>query len=291
VRVAFAGVNFYDTQQRSGLIARPLPIALGLEGAGTVVALGPGTRGVAPGDRVAWAQSPGSYATELVVPAEKLVPIPPAVTLEDAAAVLFQGLTAHHLACSTFPLEPGQWCLIHSAAGGVGGLLAQIARKRGAHVLAAVSTAAKADVARAAADEVHVYASGDVAETAKRVTGGRGVDVVYDAVGKDTFESSLAALRPRGMLAVYGEASGFIPPFDLRRLSALGSLFVTRTSLNSYLATREEYLARAGEVLAWVEDGTLRPRIHAIYPLAEAGEAHRALESRESVGKVLLRCE
>jgi NADPH:quinone reductase len=289
VKVEFAGVNFYDTQQRSGFIKRDLPIAPGVEAAGTVEAAG-AQAGVTPGMRVAWAQSPGSYATHALVERDRLVALPATVTFEQAAAVLFQGMTAHHLACSTYPLEPGDACFVHSAAGGVGGLLCQMAAMRGATVVGAVSSEAKAAIASEYADHVLVYGRDDVIAETKRLTGGLGAHVVYDAVGKDTFETSLGALRPRGLLAIYGEASGFIPPFDLRRLSAAGCVFITRTSLGSYIATRAEFLERAEAVLTWVGEGKLTPRIHGVYPLASAAEAHRALESRGTIGKVLLRC-
>ena len=289
VEVAFAGINFYDTQLRSGLIKRDVPVMLGLEGAGTIAAAGSQAR-LAVGTRVAWAQSPGAYATHAVVPAARLVGLPREVTFEQAAAVLFQGVTAHHLACATYPLGPKDTCVVHSAAGGVGTLLCQIAKMRGARVIAAVSTDAKAAAVAEIADHVVIYDRDDLIETTKSLTAGRGADVVYDAVGKDTFEVSLAALRPRGFLVVYGEASGLIPPFDVRKLSAAGSVYVTRTSLGSYVATREEYLERAEAVLRWVDDGRLVPRIHRVFALAEAPHAHRALENRETIGKLLLRC-
>lgn len=291
VAVAYAGVNFYDTQFRSGLFKRPVPVSLGLEGAGTVTAVGPGVTAFAPGDRVAWAQSPASYATQAVVSEQKLVPLPAAVSFEAAAAVLFQGLTAHHLAVSTFALGPGHTAVVHSAAGGVGTLLCRIATLGGARAIGVVSSAEKAQIAREnGVSDALVYGDGAFDEAVRELTGGKGADVVYDAVGEATFEASLRCLRPRGLLAIYGEASGFVPPFDLRRLSGFGSLYVTRTSLNSYVATREEYLERANELFSWVADGLLRPRIHAIYPLADAAAAHRDIESRATTGKLLLAC-
>lgn len=291
VRVEIAGVNFYDTQLRGGLFKRELPLPLGNEGAGTIAALGPDSTGFALGDRVGWAQSPGAYASHAIVPVERLISLPPAVGFAEAAATLFQGMTAHHLACSTYPLGPGDACFVHSAAGGVGWLLCQIAKLRGARVVGAVSSDEKAAVAReAGADLVLIYGRDDLVAETRRFTGGAGVSVVYDAVGKDTFETSLQSLRPRGVLAVYGEASGFVPPFDVRRLAALGSLYVTRTSLSTYVATREEYVARADDLLGWIAAGTLRPRIYATFPLAEAAQAHRALQSRATTGKVLLQC-
>jgi NADPH:quinone reductase len=290
VRVAAAGVNFYDTQQRSGMFKRGLPLALGTEGAGTVAAVGTGANEWKPGDRVAWHHGPGSYATHTLVAADKLVELPATLGFEDAAAVLFQGMTAHHLACSTYPLGEGDVALVHSAAGGVGGLLCQIAKRRGARVIAAVSTDAKAEVARASgAERVVIYGRDDIVAEVKAFSGGAGANVVYDAVGLATFESSLDALRPRGYLVIYGEASGLVPPLDVRTLSSKGSLYVTRTSLASYAATRPEFLQRAQAVLGWVADGSLRPRIFRVYPLAEAAAAHRVLESRETIGKVVLR--
>ena len=290
VEIAVAGVNYYDTQLRSGLIKRPLPLRVGLEGAGRVVAAG-AEAGIAPGTRVAWAQSLGAYATHALVPAEKLVVLPDRVSFDQAAAVLFAGLTAHHLACSTYPLAADHWCVVHSAAGGVGTLLTQIAARRGAHVIGVVSTEAKAAVARAAgAEAVVIPGRDDLVATVKGLTGGRGVSVVYDAVGKDTFEASLDSLRPHGLMVSYGEASGFVPPFDVRQLSARGSLFLTRTQLTSYISTREAYLERANELLGWVASGELVLTVYHTYPLADAEAAHRALEDRATTGKLLLRC-
>lgn len=290
VKIEVAGVNFYDTQQRSGTFRRGLPLTLGTEGAGTVAAAGAGVSVWKAGDRVAWHHGPGSYATHTLVAADRLVALPPTVSFETAAAVIFQGMTAHHLACSTYPLGEADVALVHSAAGGVGGLLCEIAKLRGARVIGVVSTDAKAEVARAAgADLVLIYGRDDIVAEVKRFTGGAGANVVYDAVGLATFATSLDALRPRGYLVVYGEASGFVPPLDVRSLAAKGSLYVTRTSLNSYVATREEFLERAQGVLGWAAEGKLRARIFRVYPLAEAAAAHRVLESRETTGKVLLR--
>lgn len=290
VDVAFAGVNFYDTQLRSGLLKRPLPLSVGLEGAGTVVAAGTNVD-LAPGTRVGWAQSGGSYATHAVVPAHRLAVVPAGVGLEQAAAVLFAGMTAHHLACSTYPLATGDWCVVHSAAGGVGLLLTQIAALRGAHVVGVVSTDAKAEAARrAGAAAIVIGGREDLAATVRALTAGRGADVVYDAVGLETFEASLDCLRPRGLMVSYGEASGFVPPLDIRDLSKRGSLFITRTSLSSYIASPAEYAERAGDLFGWIADGRLNAHVHATYPLAAAAEAHRALESRASVGKLLLAC-
>jgi NADPH2:quinone reductase len=289
IEVQAAGVNFIDTQLRSGLYKRPLPVALGNEGAGIVRELGSDVSGFNVGDRVAWVQSPGSYARWKVVAADQLFALPSAVSCEAAAATLFQGMTAHYLACSTYPLEPGATCVIHSAAGGVGLLLTQIAKMRGATVIAAVSTQVKAQVATAnGADHVVVYTDGDLVERTRRVTGDRGVDVVYDAVGKDTFEQSLACLRTRGLLALYGEASGLVPPLDVRQLNAAGSVYLTRTGLSSYAVTPEERRQRGNDVLRWLAEGKLKPRIDSTFGLEEASQAHRALESRGTIGKILL---
>ena len=289
VEVKAAGVNFMDTQIRSGLFRRPLPATLGIEGAGIVRALGEGVETVAPDDRVAWIFGGGSYAQYASVPAHLLAPLPQDLSFADAATVLFQGLTAHYLATSTYPLKQGDTCLVHSAAGGSGALLCQIAKMRGARVIGAVSSEAKAEVARAAgADEVIVYAKEDFAFAAKRLTDGVGVDVVYDAVGLDTYERSMNALRRRGMLALYGEASGLVPPLDVRMLVMRGSLYLTRTGLDSYTATREEFLERANDLFAWMAEGSLRCPVFKTYPLAEAAEAHRAIESRGTTGKLLI---
>lgn len=292
VRVAVAGVNFFDTQLRSGLYRKqPLPVALGSEGAGTVEAVGAGVTAVRSGDRVGWALVPGAYATHAVVPADRTVLLPETVSFEAAAATLYQGITAHHLACSTYPLGPDDTCLVYSAAGGVGSLLCQIAKMRGATVIAAVSSSAKLEAARAAgADHVLVYGDGDLAAEVRRLTGGRGVDVVYDAVGKETFAASLDSLRLRGFFVLYGEASGLVPELDVRLLLAKGSLYLTRTGLPAYVATPEEFAQRAGDVLRWLAGGTLRSHIGATYALDTAAEAHRAMEDRRTIGKLLLRC-
>jgi NADPH2:quinone reductase len=292
VEVAAAGVNYYDTQLRSGLIKRPLPLTVGLEGAGRVVAAGADVH-LAPGTRVGWAASMamGSYATHTIVPYEKVIALPDAISFEQAATVLFAGMTAHHLACSTFALAPGNTCVVHSAAGGVGTILTQIAKLRGARVIAVVSSDAKAAAARdAGADTAVVWGRDDLVATVKSETGGSGADVVYDAVGLDTFEASLDCLRRQGLMVSYGEASGFVPPFDLRQLSSRGSLFITRTNLSSYIATRDAFVERAGDLLAWVADGRLKVPVFGTYDLADAASAHRALESRMTTGKLVLRC-
>jgi NADPH:quinone reductase len=289
VAIKAAGVNLFDTQLRSGLYKRDLPLTLGLEGAGIVEAVGPGVGDIAPGDRVAFIFAAGSYATHTLAAAERVVPLPAGIDFEDAAAVLFQGLTAHYLATSTFALRPGSTCLVHSAAGGCGILLCQIAKIRGAEVIGAVSTAAKAEIARdAGADQVLIYAKEDIAEAAKRFTDGRGVDVVYDAVGLDTYIQSMNALRPRGTLALYGEASGLVPPIDPRELLFRKSLFLTRTGLDHYIADRDELRSRTDEIFSWVAAGRLKQKIFATYRLEDAALAHRALESRASTGKLLV---
>jgi NADPH2:quinone reductase len=289
VGVAAAGVNFIDVYFRTGLYPRPLPFVAGLEGAGRVEAVGPGVADLAPGDRVAWASVPGSYAQALVAPAASLVRVPDAVSDEIAAGVLLQGMTAHYLAHGVRTTRPGDRALVHAAAGGAGLLLVQTLARAGAHVIGTCSTPEKAALAReAGADAVILYGKEDVAKAVRQATDGRGVDVVYDSVGRDTFEGSLASLRPRGLLVLFGQSSGVVPPFDLGRLNALGSLFVTRPSLAHYTATREELELRAGEVLAAVAVHELRVRIGARFPLAEAGRAHEALESRRTTGKVIL---
>jgi len=289
VEIKAAGVNLFDTQLRSGLYQRDLPLLLGQEGAGSVRAVGTGVTDVAPGDRVAFIFAPGSYATHTLVSAQRLVPIPDDISFETAAAVLFQGLTAHYLACSTFPLASGHSCLVHSAAGGCGVLLCQIAKIRGAKVIGAVSTPAKAAIAReAGAEHVVVYAQEDFDTAVKRITDGRGVDVVYDAVGLDTYVRSMNVLRPRGMLVLYGEASGLVPPIDPRELLFRKSLYLTRTGLDHYIADRHELRSRADDIFGWVAAGRLRPKIFRTYSLDQVAEAHRALESRGTAGKLLI---
>jgi NADPH2:quinone reductase len=289
LKVAAAGVNFIDTYQRSGLYPLPLPLTLGLEVAGTVTALGAGVAGFKIGDRVASAQATGGYAEEATAPAAKTVQVPPSFSLEQAAALLLQGLTAHYLACDTFPLKPGDTALVHAAAGGVGLLLVQIAKQRGARVIGTVGSEDKAKLAKAAgADEIILYGQHDFAAAARKLTNGKGVDVVYDGVGKDTFERSLNSLRPRGLLASFGNASGPVPPFSPLLLSKGGSLYLTRPTLYHYTATTAELQARADDLFRWVAEGRLKITIGATYPLAAAAEAHRALEGRRTTGKVLL---
>jgi NADPH2:quinone reductase len=289
VRLAASGVNYIDIYFRTGLYKIDMPGTLGSEGAGTVEAVGAGVTEVAPGDRVAYAMPRGSYAEYAVVAASQLVKIPAHVDFQTAAAAMLQGMTAHYLTRSTFALKAGDTCLVHAAAGGAGGLIVQMAKNLGARVLGTVSTEEKARIAReAGADEIILYTQQEFDVEARRLTGGRGVDVVYDSVGKTTFEKSLNSLRPRGTLALFGQSSGAVPPFDAAILNGKGSLFLTRPSMVHYLLTREELLWRAGDVLGDLDKGKLRLRIDRVYPLAEAAEAHRALESRRTSGKLLL---
>jgi NADPH2:quinone reductase len=289
VRVEAAGVNFMDVYTRTGAYGAEMPVTLGAEGAGVVEACREGVREPRVGQRVAWATVPGSYATHVLAPADKLVAVPDAVSSRDAAAAMLQGMTAHYLAHATFALEPGHTCLVHAAAGGVGLLLVQTAKRAGARVLGTVSTEDKAKLARGAGvDEVIFYSREPFDEVARAKTGGRGVDVVYDSVGASTFDKSLLCLRPRGMLVLFGQSSGRVPPLDLQTLNARGSLFVTRPTLRDYVATREELLERAGDVLGGVARGELKVRIDREVALTDAAAAHRALEGRETSGKVLL---
>jgi NADPH2:quinone reductase len=289
VAVEAVGVNFIEVYHRTGLYKTSLPLTLGQEGAGTVVAVGDGVSDLGVGQRVAWFGAFGAYATRAVVPADRLVPVPDGVTAKQAASVMLQGMTAHYLARSTYPLKRGDFCIVHAAAGGVGLLLTQIAtRIVGATVLGTVSTEAKARLAREAGAETIDYTREDFSARARERTGGRGVQVVYDSVGRTTFDASLASLAPRGMLVAFGNSSGPVPPFDPLRLSLGGSLYLTRPTLGHYVATREDLLWRANEVLGWVRDGTLRVRVDRELPLTEAAAAHRALEARETAGKVLL---
>ena len=294
VRLEAAGVNFIDVYFRTGAYPTELPGIPGLEGAGVVEAIGPEVTTLHPGDRVAWSDrvgaSPGgSYATHVIVPEARAVPVPAEVDLPVAAAAMLQGMTAHYLSHTTFPIGRGYSCLVHAAAGGVGLLLCQMAKRRGARVIGTVSTAEKAALAKkAGADDVILYTQMDFAPEVKRLTGGRGVDVVYDSVGKTTFEKSLDALCPRGMLVLFGQSSGRVGPFDPQILNTKGSLFLTRPSLYHYVRTREELLARALDVLSSVKSGALDMRIGATFPLARAADAHRALEGRETTGKIVL---
>jgi NADPH2:quinone reductase len=287
VRVGAAGVNFIDVYFRTGLYPRPLPFVLGLEGAGRVEAVGSGVRGIGAGDRVAWAQAPGSYADVVVAPASALLRVPDAVTDEAAAAVMLQGMTAHYLTHGVRETRPGDTVLVHAAAGGTGLLLVQTLKRAGATVIGTCSTEEKEKLAREAGCD-HTVPYADVVVEVRRITSGRGVDAVYDSVGRATFDSSLASLRPRGLLVCFGQSSGPVPPVDVLRLQAQGSVFLTRPSLAQYVATREELEMRASAVLGAVADGSLRVRIGARYPLERAADAHRALEGRATTGKVLL---
>lgn len=289
VRIAAAGVNYIDVYFRTGAYPAPLPFVLGLEGAGEVEAVGPGVHELAVGDRVAWASVPGSYAHAVVAPVERLVRVPAGVPPETAAAAMLQGMTAHYLAHGTRETHRGDTALVHAAAGGVGLLLVQTLRAAGGRVFGTCSSAEKAALVReAGADEVIRYDQVDFADEVRRLTGGRGVDVVYDGVGKSTFDGSLRALRVRGLCVLYGQASGAVPPLDLQRLNQGGSLFVTRPTLTHYTQDRAELELRAGAVLGAIAAGTLQVRIGARFPLAEAAAAHRALEGRATTGKVLL---
>jgi len=289
VKIAAAGVNFIDTYQREGRYKVPLPFVAGQEGAGVVTAVGSETTSVKPGDRVAWAGIQGSYAEYIAAPANRMVALPAGVSDREAAAVMLQGMTAHYLAYSTFPLKRGQTALVHAAAGGVGLLLVQIAHNIGARVIGTVSTEEKAKLVReAGADDIIFYTQDDFESETRRLTGGKGVDVVYDSVGKTTFEKGLNVLRPRGMMVLFGGSSGAVPPFDPIALSAKGSLFLTRPTLGHYTATREELEARASDLFAMLAGKKLKLRFEHIYPLADAQQAHRDLESRKTTGKLLL---
>jgi NADPH:quinone reductase len=291
VRIEASGLNFIDIYHRTGFykLPTPPPFTLGQEAAGTVMAIGDGVSDVAVGDRVAYCGIQGAYAEQAAVPAARLVKLPDGVSTHQGAAVMLQGMTAHYLACSTRPLGPGDACLVHAAAGGVGELLCQIAKLRGARVFGTVSTEEKAELARqSGADEVILYTRQDFEAEVKRATDGRGVQVVYDGVGRTTFDKGLACLAPRGMMVAFGQSSGAVPPVDVGRLAAMGSLFLTRPTLFHYMATREELTARAGDLFGWLAAGKLTLRIGAELPLRNAADAHRALEGRQTTGKVLL---
>lgn len=287
VEVAAAGVNYIDTYHRTGLYPLELPFVVGLEGAGVVRELGAEVGGVAVGDRVAWASGPGSYAERVAVPAEGVVPVPDDVELDTAAAVMLQGLTAHYLCHSVYPVAEGDVVVVHAAAGGVGLLLTQLVRARGGRVIGTVSTPEKEKLALAAgAEEVVGYA--DFAERARELTGGEGVAAVFDGVGRTTFDGSLSALRRRGVLALFGAASGPVEPVDPQRLNAAGSVYLTRPKLADFMVTREELLGRTGDLFAAIGAGRLSVRIGGRYPLAEARRAHEDLEGRRTAGKLLL---
>jgi NADPH2:quinone reductase len=289
MRIEATGVNFIEIYFRKGVYKAALPLTPGSEAAGTVEELGPGVTGFAAGDLVASTSVLGSYAEYALVPAEKLVKVPVTLAPEKAAAAMLQGMTAHYLAYSTYPLKAGETALIHAGAGGVGLLLTQIAARLGARVITTVSTPAKAELSReAGASDVILYSGQDFEAEVKRITGGKGVDVVYDSVGKTTFEKSLNCLRPRGLLALFGASSGPVPPFDLIQLSGKGSLFVTRPTLWHYIATRAELEWRSGDVLGWAASGELKLRTEHIYPLADAAQAQMDMEARRTTGKILL---
>lgn len=291
VRVAIeaAGVNFIDTYHRTGLYPLDLPFTLGLEGAGTVDAVGAAVSGLTEGDRVAWKSVAGSYAEQVVANEDDVVKIPGAVATKTAAAVMLQGLTAHYLVNSTYPIREGDTCLIHAAAGGVGLLLVQMAKMRGARVIGTTSTEEKAALARGAgADDIILYTERDFEAEVQRLTDGQGVEVAYDSVAKATWEKSINCLKPRGYMVFFGNASGPVPPIDPLLLSQKGSIYLTRPTLNDYTQTREEYLQRTDEVMGWIQDGALNVRIGEEHPLENAAEAHIRLEGRKTTGKVLL---
>jgi NADPH2:quinone reductase len=289
VRIEASGVNFIDTYFREGRYAAQLPYTLGTEAAGVIEALGEGVTDFAVGDRVAWCLVPGTYATLAVAPAARVIKIPDRITTQQAAAAMLQGMTAHYLLHATFPVLAGETILIHAGAGGTGLLLIQLAKRLGAKVITTVSTDEKAALARGAgADEVVLYTTEDVVERVKEITGGEGLPVVYDSVGKTTFENSLKCLKPRGMLVLFGGASGAVPPFDLIRLSTMGSLYVTRPTLKDYVATRAELESRSADIFGLVAEGGLDVRVGHTYRLEDAAQAHRELEGRHTTGKLLL---
>jgi NADPH2:quinone reductase len=290
IAISVSGVNFIDVYFRTGLYPSERPTAIGSEGAGTVERVGADVTDVKPGDRVVYAMARGSYAEYAVLPAAQLAPIPNDVTFETAAAVMLQGSTAHYLTRSTFTLDKTHTCLVHAAAGGLGTLLVQMAKERGARVIGTVSTEAKARAVRTlGADETILYTEQDFEAEVKRLTNGRGVDVVYDSVGRTTFEKGLNVIRPRGLMALVGQSSGPVPPVDPVVLNQRGSLFLTRPSLAHHLATREELLWRTGDLMTLVQSGRLTVHISATYALADAARAHRDLESRATTGKLLLK--
>jgi len=289
VKIAAAGVNFIDVYLRVGLYKTDFPFTPGNEGAGTVESVGAGVTAVKPGDRVAYAMTRGSYAEYALVPAEQLVPLPASVDFETGAAAMLQGMTAHYLTHSTFPLKPGDKALVHAAAGGAGRLVVQMAKMLGATVYGTAGTDAKAAIAKeAGADEVIVYTRDDFATEIKRLAGGKGLDVIYDSVGATTFMKGLDLLRPRGMMVLFGQSSGPVEKFDLNILNPKGSLFVTRPTLAHHVLTREELLWRSGDVLNWIGAGKLKMLVDRTYPLAKVADAHRDLEGRKTIGKLLL---
>ena len=289
VRIVAAGVNFIDVYFRTGQYKAQLPVTLGQEAAGIVDALGPGVEGLSVGDHVAYAMVQGAYADYAVVPVARLVPVPEDIDLHQAAAVMLQGMTAHYLTHSTYPLKAGDTALVHAAAGGAGLLLVQIAKRLGARVIGTVSTEEKAQLAReAGADDIVLYTQDDFVATVKRITDGQGVQVVYDSVGKTTFDGSLNCLHRRGMLVLFGQSSGAVAPVDPQILNAKGSLFLTRPTLAHYAAERGELLWRAEDLFSWMQAGELKVRVDRTLPLTQVAEAHTVLESRQTSGKVLL---
>jgi NADPH:quinone reductase len=289
VEIAAAGVNFMDIYQREGVAGYrpPLPVVPGGEGAGAVSAVGEGVTGLDVGDQVAWAGVGGGYAEQVALPAERVIPVPAGIAVRAAAAAMLQGMTAHYLVTSTYPVQAGDVTVVHAAAGGVGLLLTQMVKRRGGVVIATTSGGAKEELAWSAGAD-HVTGYEDFRAVVEEVTGGTGADVVYDGVGKDTFDDGLAVLRPRGMMVLYGAASGQVPPFDIQRLNRAGSLFLTRPTLVHYIADVEELRWRADEVLGWMAKGELDVRIGGTYPLADAARAHRDLAARRTTGKLLL---
>ena len=288
VRLEASGVNYFDIRQRTGDFKSALPIVLGNEGAGTVEAVGPGVTEVKAGDRVGWQMEQGSYATHALVRADRLVPLPKAVDPRLAAAALLQGLTAHSLATTVYPIKSGDTILVHGVAGGVGGFITEIAHLRGARVIGTVTRTDKAAAARAIADDVIVRADEDFAAAAKRLTGGTGVDAVFDGMGRETFEQGFAALRPLGCMVLFGQASGAVPHFDTHLLQQGGGRYLTRATVGNHTATREELLRRATEVFDWIAREKLHVRIARTYPLRDVARAHEDLGSRRTSGKLLL---
>ena len=289
VKLAASGLNYIDVYQRTGLYPNALPYTLGLEGSGTVAGVGVGATGFREGDAVTWTGVPGAYAEYAVVPEQRLVRLPDGLDVKVGAAAMLQGTTAHYLVTTTYPLKAGDACLVHAAAGGVGLLLVQMAKQCGARVFGTVSTEEKAALAReAGADDVILYTEQDFEAEVKRLTDGKGVQVVYDSVGKTTFDKSLNCLAPLGYMVLYGASSGPVPPFDAAILNAKGSLFLTRPSLFHYIADRASLEKRAGDVLNWIADGSLKLRMEHTFPLSDVAEAHRSLEGRKTTGKVLL---
>ncbi len=289
VKIGAAGVNFIDTYQRSGLYPMNLPLTLGMEGAGEVAEIGDAVTNFSKGDRIAFTGIPGAYADYVSVPAERLVHIPAGISINEGAAAMLQGMTAHFLTQTTYPLKAGDSCLVHAAAGGVGLLMVQMAKMAGARVIGTVSTPEKAALAKeAGADDIILYTQSDFEQEVSRLTDGKGVNVAYDSVGKATFDKSINCLQPRGVMVLYGNASGAVTEFNPMTLMSKGSLFLTRPSLFNHVADRESLELRSGEVFQWIQEKKLKLRIEHNFPLAEVQQAHRSLEGRKTTGKVLL---